>query len=245
MGQSLEGNLGAMKPFQHTATHAFEMDNNSKSFKEVALIKSKDVRRNQDESSSDDSEFSPSKFGGSSKKDSSNTPGLVQSMFDHDEQTKFDWHEIFLEEKTMGEPQSIPQGIIYRLINETINKDKASIKVPKSKGGKVWYVFCMPLTHSQYITIPDPLSDRNDNYYPLTLFMSTLWIFGFAYVIVWFTYDLTLGLGWKFSYIPMFIYPIGVSVRDVKKFKDFLLTLERFREELTDQEISLAESYSA
>jgi hypothetical protein len=74
--------------------------------------------------------------------------------------------------------------------------------------------------------------------------MSTIWIFGFAYVIVWFTYDVTIALGWKFSYIPMFIYPIGVSVRDVKKFRDFEASLRVFQSELPDQELSLAESYS-
>jgi hypothetical protein len=48
----------------------------------------------------------------------------------------------------------------------------------------------------------------------------------------------------KFSIIPMFIYPLGVSIRDVKKFDDFKIALEVFKEELPDQEISLAESYS-
>mmetsp|Transcript_33602 Transcript_33602/g.51748 ORF Transcript_33602/g.51748 Transcript_33602/m.51748 type:complete len:87 (-) Transcript_33602:358-618(-) len=84
--------------------------------------------------------------------------------------------------------------------------------------GIFWYIFIMPLTHTQFITIPSPLSKRNDNYYPLTLFMSVIWIFAYAYVIVWFTYDLTKAMNWKFSIIPMFIYPFGVSVRDVKKF---------------------------
>jgi hypothetical protein len=92
----------------------------------------------------------------------------------------------------------------------------------------------MPLTHMQYITIPSPLSKRNDNYYPLTLFMSTLWIFAYAYLIVWFTYDVTVAMGLKFSIIPMFIYPLGVSVRDVKKFEDFREALKVFRSELRD-----------
>mmetsp|Transcript_10168 Transcript_10168/g.17139 ORF Transcript_10168/g.17139 Transcript_10168/m.17139 type:complete len:236 (-) Transcript_10168:72-779(-) len=144
----------------------------------------------------------------------------------------------------MGEPQSIPQSIIYELINETINKEAFSIDFPETLKGRLWYIFLIPLTHTQYITVPSPLSKRNDNYYPLTLFMSTLWIFAYAYVIVWFTYVITKALGLKFSIIPMFIYPFGVSVRDVKKFTDFRLALNVFREELPDQEISLAESYS-
>lgn len=76
----------------------------------------------------------------------------------------------------------------------------------------------MPLTHLQYISIPSPLSKINDNYYPLTIFMSTCWVFALTYIITWFTYDVTKALGMKFSIIPMFLYPIGVSFRDVKKF---------------------------
>ena len=107
------------------------------------------------------------------------------------------------------------------------------------------YLALMPLTHTQYFTIPSPLSKRNDNYYPLTLFISILWIWAYAYVIVWFTYDISVAvLGSKFSIIPTFIYPIGVSFRDVKKFKDFEIALQIFKSELPDQEISLAESYS-
>jgi hypothetical protein len=61
----------------------------------------------------------------------------------------------------MGEPQTIPQGIIYRLINETINKEASSISWPSGHVPRLWYLFCLPLTHTQYITIPDPLSKRN------------------------------------------------------------------------------------
>lgn len=64
--------------------------------------------------------------------------------------------------------------------------------------------------------------------------MSILWIFGYTYVITWFTYDISVSMNLKFSIIPMFIYPIGVSIRDVKKFEDFKIALEVFKEELPD-----------
>jgi len=97
----------------------------------------------------------------------------------------------------------------------------------------------------QYILIPSPLSKRNDNYYPLTLFMSILFIAGYALVITWLTYAISVArFNSNFSLIPMLLYPIGVSVRDVKKFKDFELALEVFSDELPDQEVALAESYS-
>lgn len=165
---------------------------------------------------------------------------------DQMDEDKLDWRIIFLQEKLKGEPQSIPQSIIYELVNETINKKKGaySVECPKTLSGVIWYILMMPLTHLQYITIPDALSKRNDNYYPLTLFMSTLWIFAYSFIIVWFTYDISVALDIPFSIIPMFIYPFGVSFRDVKKFIDFELAIEQFKSELPDQEISLAETYS-
>jgi hypothetical protein len=42
----------------------------------------------------------------------------------------------------------------------------------------------------------------------------------------------------------MILYPFGISIRDRKKFVDFQKALKVFKEELKDQEISLAETYS-
>ena len=42
----------------------------------------------------------------------------------------------------------------------------------------------------------------------------------------------------------MLVYPFGITLRDVKKFKDFKIVLTQFKQELPDQEISLAETYS-
>ena len=49
-----------------------------------------------------------------------------------------------------GEPQSIPQSVIYELINETINKEAFSISCPDpcTFKGVLWYMFLMPLTHT-------------------------------------------------------------------------------------------------
>lgn len=131
-------------------------------------------------------------------------------------------------------------------MDETINKDATDLKCPDT--GKKWdifiYILQIPLTHLQYITIPDPLSKRNENYYPLSLVMSIIWIFVYSFIIVWFTYDISNTFSLKFSIIPMFIYPIGISFRDRKKFRDFELCLQVFKKELPDQEITLAETYS-
>ena len=42
----------------------------------------------------------------------------------------------------------------------------------------------------------------------------------------------------------MFLYPFGVTFRDLKKFSDFQEVLRVFKTELPDQEVSLAETYS-
>lgn len=160
---------------------------------------------------------------------------------------KLDWREMFLQEKMEGEPQTIPQSVIYELVNETINVDAYDISFPKSGSNKkewFYYFFLSPLTHIQYITIPDPLSLRNKNFYPLSLFMSIIWIFLYSYIIVWFTYEMSSKMNLNWSMIPMFIYPIGISLRDRKKFQDFKLCLETFKRELPDQEITLAETYA-
>lgn len=153
---------------------------------------------------------------------------------------------MFLQEKMVGEPQSIPQSIIYKLVDETINKDATDLKFPDT--GKKWdifvYIIQIPLTHLQYISIPDPLSKRNENFYPLSLIMSILWIFLYSYIIVWFTYDTSRVINIPYSIIPMFIYPLGISLRDNKKFRDFEICLNMFKQELPDQEITLAETYS-
>jgi hypothetical protein len=75
-------------------------------------------------------------------------------MFDHEEQdvSKLDWQQIFLQEKMMGEPQSIPQSIIYELVNETINKEAFNISCPRGDELTVKnimiYLIHMPLTHT-------------------------------------------------------------------------------------------------
>jgi hypothetical protein len=50
----------------------------------------------------------------------------MEEMYEQD-LGKLNWQEIFLEEKMSGEPQSIPQSVIYELVNETINKEAFSI----------------------------------------------------------------------------------------------------------------------
>jgi hypothetical protein len=75
----------------------------------------------------------------------------------------------------------------------------------------------------QYFLIPNPLSSEYPNIYPVTLSMGVLFIWAYAYVIVWWTYSLTNAFKLHYSIIPMLIYPFGISIRDNKKFSDFKL----------------------
>jgi hypothetical protein len=61
---------------------------------------------------------------------------------------------------------------------------------------------------------------------------------------VWFTYDLTKAFSMPYSILPMFLYPFGISLRDKKKFDDFAIAISVFKQELPDQQISLAETYA-
>lgn len=116
--------------------------------------------------------------------------------------------------------------MIYELVNETINKEAFSVAFPDGWKARIRYFLLIPLTHLQYMLIPSPLSKRNDNYYPLTLFMSIIFIAKYAIVITWLTYAMSVAcLNSNFSILPMLVYPFGVSVRDVKKFRDFELAL--------------------
>jgi hypothetical protein len=126
----------------------------------------------------------------------------------------------------------MPQAEIYNLIHETINKEAFSIQIPKTWKKRFIYFAQAPLTHMQYILIPNPMSEDYPNIYPVTLTMGVIFIWGYSYLIVWWTYSLTLAFNLHFSIIPMLIYPFGISIRDNKKFVDFKLAQKVFKEEL-------------
>jgi len=69
-----------------------------------------------------------------------------KQLFD-DEEEGLDWNQMFLQEQMVGEPQQIPQSVIYELVNETINKDVQSISCPRTAKKIFWYILFMPLTH--------------------------------------------------------------------------------------------------
>lgn len=137
---------------------------------------------------------------------------------------------------------TIPASSIYEIINKAVNKEKMSIAWPKPFLKRVQYIFLIPLTHSQFMTIPYP-GKGSESYYPLTLTIAITWIWGYSYLVCWFTYSVTKAFNLHFSIIPMFLYPFGISFRDIKKYTDFQEAVKQFREDIPDQEVSLAEAF--
>lgn len=127
---------------------------------------------------------------------------------------------------------SLAQSSIYELIHDTINRDAFHIRPPRALKSILMYIFLIPLTHFQYYTIPNPMKKGKQNFYPLTLFLSIVWIWFYTWLIVWWTYTLTEAAGLHYNIIPMLLYPFGISIRDRKKFVDFKLALKVFKEEL-------------
>lgn len=101
-----------------------------------------------------------------------------------------------------------------------------------------------PIIYLTNITIPDPQAKGKENFYPFTFFMCLVWIWFYTFLIVWWTYRVSIAWGISFSIIPMLLYPIGISIRDQRKFLDFYQVNKLFKDELADQEVSLAETYS-
>ena len=146
----------------------------------------------------------------------------------------------FEDEMTSNEGE---EKTIYDRINERCNK-RVSLVWPKGALKRIRYLLFAPLTWTQFISIPDVMVPGRQNFYPLTLFMSIFWIYLYTYVIVWFTYLLSQAWGINRSIIPLIVYPIGISIRDRKKLLDFIEVKKMFEEELPEQEISLAETFS-
>lgn len=60
---------------------------------------------------------------------------------------------------------------IYDMINERVNK-RFTLKFPKGRFERIKYILTIPIAYSQYFTIPNPLNEGKQNFYPLTLFLS-------------------------------------------------------------------------
>ena len=117
-------------------------------------------------------------------------------------------------------PAALRQSTIYDIIIETVYNEKNPVEWPKTLVRRIAYIIFIPLTHLQYITIPNPMAVGKENFYPLSLFMATVWIWMYCFVIVWFTFEITMAFNLRFSIMPLVIFPFGIALRDQKKFWD-------------------------
>lgn len=99
--------------------------------------------------------------------------------------------------------------------------DHNPIRWPEGVKNRIFYIFLIPLTHAQWLTIPNPMGGldesemlRRENFWPLTLFLASLWIWFYTFLIVWWTYTVTQAYKLHFSILPMILYPFGIAMRD-------------------------------
>lgn len=96
----------------------------------------------------------------------------------------------------------------------------------------------------QHVTVPNAMSPGKENFYPLTLLMATFWVWLYSFMIVWCTFVITVAYDWKFSILPMIIYPFGIMLRDLKKLEDMSACIRVFNVKCKDQRLGLAETFS-
>lgn len=139
----------------------------------------------------------------------------------------------------------IAQSYIYDLILKNVYKHKDSyLKFPKKRRDRVKYVLLFPHILFQYCTIPNAMAEGKEQFYPLTLFMGTIWIWFYSFLIVWWTYAVTIAYNLRFSLLPMAMFPFGIMLRDLKKLDDMRVTQAAFKKHCSDQRMGLAETFS-
>jgi hypothetical protein len=118
---------------------------------------------------------------------------------------------------------------------KNIYRDKRSlIKFPRKRIEKIKYIFLFPLLFMQYCTVPNPMAEGQENFYPLSLLIATLWVWFFSFLIVWWTYAVTMAYALHFSILPMVIYPFGIMLRDLKKLDDMKCVNAVFKQYASD-----------
>ena len=61
--------------------------------------------------------------------------------------------------------------------------------------------------------------------------MGLVWIWAYCFLIVWWTYAVSVAYNLNFSILPMIIYPFGIVLRDIKKLDDMRVVLKVFKEQ--------------
>lgn len=129
----------------------------------------------------------------------------------------------------------LAQTFVYDLILKNVYKNQQSfLKMPESVRDKIMHVVLFPHKLLQYVTVPNPMAEGKEQFYPLTLVCATLWIWVYSFLIVWFTYEVTISYDLHFSILPMIIFPFGIVLRDLKKLDDMRVCVEVFKRHCSD-----------
>jgi len=151
----------------------------------------------------------------------------------------------FEEYREHPQPVQLPQSAIYDMI---LNSAKAGwrhpLTWPSSTRGRMKFMLKFPHIMMQHISIPNAMVSGKENFYPLTLIMATFWVWLYSFMIVWCTFVITVAYDWKFSILPMIIYPFGIMLRDLKKLEDMRSCTTVFNTKCKDQRLGLAETFS-
>lgn len=134
---------------------------------------------------------------------------------------------------------------MYELILKNVYKEQKSfIAYPTQLKDKIRHVILFPHIIMQYVTIPNPMAEGKEQFYPLTLVCATIWVWAYSFFIVWWTYVVTISYDLHFSILPMIIYPFGIVLRDLKKLDDMRVCVSVFKRHCADQRMGLAETFS-
>ena len=153
--------------------------------------------------------------------------------------------EEYADYKEHEPPMQQAPSTLYQMIWQAVHEDRESpVKFPEGCGRRVIYILGCPLTHSQWLTVKNPMKPKQENYYPVSLFMASLWILFYSFIIVWFTFEVTQAYKLHFSVLPMALYPFGIAMRDLKRLSDMEKALKKFKVEMKGQRVSLAETFS-
>lgn len=86
----------------------------------------------------------------------------------------------------------------------------------------------------QYCSVPNPMLEGKEQFYPVTLIAATIWIWIYSFLIVWWTFEVTMAYNLHFSILPMIIFPFGIVLRDLKKLEDMRVCVTVFKKYCAD-----------
>jgi hypothetical protein len=118
-----------------------------------------------------------------------------------------------------------------------------SLRMPQgSCFRKFMHVFTMPFNALTYYTIPDPIIKKRYNLLPLTFISSYLWMFAFSFFITWWMAIVSAAYDIDQQFIPFFVVPAGLIMRDIDKFQEFRDEIKLLKQ--TDNYIPVQEPYA-